>query len=287
MHWSLWNLSVFIDLTLSKVVVNSKLGYAKKKLKFSISLCLQAMQSYLNVVILWEIINKTIMKHLNFTKLLIILLTVGLPTLCMAEKYDSTTTKNSYTPRESGWYVTLNVEPVAANVIDEAWGAPVSLLSVSTGYQICPYVAVGGGFGYRGRAYQVKYQYNRSSAPYLSTMPVFLEACVNLNNKRVTPYFPVSIGYNIITDLSKGDAQDGSDYLSVTNAKTTAFTSVGFGMRIHMGKASTWNLATTLTAERFKADLKSSYFSFPYWHESTESVDKSFLLFGISTGFTF
>lgn len=228
------------------------------------------------------------MKHLLYSALAIILLGVSIPMTIKAGNPDSTVTKKtSYTPRESGWYTTLNIEPLAVNVSGASYTAPFALLSVSAGYQICPYVAVGGGIGYRGKAYRVTYKYPEFPTKYLSTIPVFLDVYVNLNNKRVTPYFPISIGYNLIPNPSHGDGHVGDDYAWVTNAETTTFASVGFGMKIHMGKASTWNLAATLTTEEFKYSLKYVRWWDHQCYKFTDPVHRSFLFYGISTGFTF
>lgn len=224
------------------------------------------------------------MKHLLYSALAIILLGISTPMTIKAGNPDSTATKKTqFTPRKNGWYTTINVEPVAVNVNQKTWAAPMSLLSVSTGYQICPYIAIGGGIGYRWRGYRVQYvdvdwayaDENR----YMPTIPIFLDVCVSLNDKRVIPYFPIQLGYNIIADASRCDI----NYAEIQNAETTAFWSVGFGMKVRFHKASSWNLAGTLTAEQFKYDLR--YLDHSGW--KTRAMDPSYLLFAISTGFTF
>ena len=228
------------------------------------------------------------MKHLLYSALAIILLGASVPMTTKAGNPDSTATKKTqFTPRSHGWYATINVEPIGVNVVDEFWASPWSLLSVSAGYQICPYFAIGGGVGYAWGGFRVNYDSDwRGDAfdldCYVPVVPVFFDLCVNLNNRRVVPYIPIRIGCDIVTDPSQGNIHGSyyDDDITITDPEVTAFASIGFGMKVHMSKASTWNLAVTLTGETFKYTVNWS-------PECATPMNQDYRLFAISTGFTF
>lgn len=118
-------------------------------------------------------------------------------------------------------------------------------ISTSHGYQLNPYIFLGGGVAY--------HYYNSDYFDGHSAVPVFANFRVNMNSNKISPFFDAKVGY------SAGDFEG-------------VYASPSFGVRIGLKENLGINFSVGYTAQGFKYE---DYDIIGRYHIST--TEKSFI----------